>query len=325
MLPGALGTAATSSGGRLVRMPRVRGSSAASHRSSRRWRCEQTHGSHHGAPAISLRRHASAGDAIACASPAERPPGPARPGRGARAAAGRAAAHRHGLHLRLAGKACQGACVENPRRQRHPLARGQGPVPAQPPEHWRAPPQRLCGWRAGQPLLALRAMGETRRRAPAGPAVRAPRLACRRALAHAAAWPRSSGPDRPWRVHAQRQDLGSGHGARLPSTLAGDAELRRHAAVPGARQARRRGLRRGGANALLEDRADTPLGALYRCRRRLPHDRQGGAQGLAPWALLVIESHARPRQRGAVGLPPPPHGRRPRSRGGPRTRPLVPR
>ena len=50
-------------------------------------------------------------------------------GRLARSEARRAAAHLHGLHLRLDRKECQVARVENPRCQRHPLARGQEPVP----------------------------------------------------------------------------------------------------------------------------------------------------------------------------------------------------
>ena len=76
-LPGALGTAATSSGGRLVRMPRVRGSSAASHRRRRRWRCEQR------PVAITALRPSACGGTPPPAMPAParlrraRPPGPA--------------------------------------------------------------------------------------------------------------------------------------------------------------------------------------------------------------------------------------------------------
>src|SRR5882672_1412504 len=175
----------------------------------------------------------------------------------------RAAAHLHGLHLRLDCKEGTGACVENPRRQRPHLARGQGPVPDQPPDHWRAHPQLLCGCLDGQPLLALSDMGETRRRAPAGPAVNSPRLACRSAIAQAMQRCR----DRLVLTDLgecadQLQDLGSGHVARLTYTMAGDAELRMHAAVPVERQAMLRGLLRGVDHALLEDRADKPLFAL---------------------------------------------------------------
>ena len=88
----------------------------------------------------------------------------------------------------------------------------------------------------------------------------------------------------------------------LTDTRAGDAELRRHAAVPVERQAMLRGLLRGVDDALLEDRADHPLCELYRCRRMLPHDRQVVAQVLEPLALLVIDGHALTRQRGEVGF-----------------------
>jgi hypothetical protein len=72
-------------------------------------------------------------------------------------------AHLHGLALRLDRTEGQVARVDNPWRQRHHLARGQGPVPDQPPDHCGTDPSLLCGLLEGQPLMALGDMGKTMR------------------------------------------------------------------------------------------------------------------------------------------------------------------
>ena len=171
-------------------------------------------------------------------------------------------------------KACQGARVENPRRPRPPLARGQGPVPDQSPEHGRTAPQLRGGWLEGPPRMALGDRGETRRSAQAGPAVGPPRLARRGARAQAIERCRACLVLTDLGEFAdQLKDLGSGHVAMLAYAMAGDAELRMHAALPVERQAMLRGLLSSVDDDRMEDSADNPLFERHRCSRMLPHDR----------------------------------------------------
>src|SRR5881392_3698711 len=73
----------------------------------------------------------------------------------AREAAWTAMAHPHRRHCGLDGGKVQVGVLENPWRQRHPLARWQGPWPTQPLDHRRTAPQLLGGLLERPPVFRL--------------------------------------------------------------------------------------------------------------------------------------------------------------------------
>jgi hypothetical protein len=94
----------------------------------------------------------------------------------AREAACTAMARPHRRHGRLHGRKVQGGGLENPRRQRHPLARWHGPWPDQPLDPRRTAPSLLGGLLKRQPVFRRGEMRQPIRRPHPRDTVRSPGL-----------------------------------------------------------------------------------------------------------------------------------------------------
>jgi hypothetical protein len=155
----------------------------------------------------------------------------------AREEAWTAMARPHRLPGRWHGRKVQVGVRDHPRRQRHPLARWQGPLPDQPLDPRRTDPALLGCLLKRQPVLRLGDMRQTIRIPPTRDTGRSPGFPGPGAIAHTLERGRNRQVTTDVGERADhRHDLVSGRTAMRPSRLACDVPLGVSPAVPVPRQ-----------------------------------------------------------------------------------------